>query len=651
MRRLLAALALVAAPAAAQAPAPGDLVVNEFLYDEPAEGSPGEYVEILNRTDRPFDLQDFTLNDAIGPDEPVTTGPTTIGPGGYAVVVEDAELFQAVFPGVPFVEQPRWSALNNTGDAVVLRYRGALVDSVAYRPSWGGDGAALERKDPAGPSSVAANWATTTDVRGGTPGARNTQFAPDLAGPRLVSAAPTPDGRRLAVVVDEPLDPESVTASAFAVGGGPAVTAARYSEADLTVTLDLAAALAAGTSTVTASGLRDRLGNATAASSVTVEFTPDTVLPTLVRAEALDATMVRVTFSEPVTAASAGAPITYTVRDGIGAPASVTPEADEAGLVEAAVLTLSTPLRDRQPYAVEAAGLVDVAGNVQPSTSAAFFFGEPDVPSPGDLVVSEVMFDPANGSAGEYVEVVNTTADRAFDLSRVTLGDGGGNGRPLSTAPVLLAPGEALAVVRDADGFREAFDGVPFAVAGSALSLPNGGEAVVLRAAGVAVDSVVYDPAWHRAELETATGVSLERRDLLAPAVSAANWSSSLDERGGTPSAENSVGVADTVVERGGGVAVTSPFAPGLGESAEITYTLRAETALVRARVFDGGGRLVRELEPGRLSGSEATLVWDGTGDRRQRLRAGIYVVLIEAVDAEGGTTEAHRAAVVLARP
>ena len=71
----------------------------------------------------------------------------------------------------------------------------------------------------------------------------------------------------------------------------------------------------------------------------------------------------------------------------------------------------------------------------------------------------------------------------------------------------------------------------------------------------------------------------------------------------------------------------------------------------MRCRVYDGGGRLVRELEPGRLVGGAATLVWDGTGDDRRPLRAGIYVVLVEAVDAEGGTAEAVRGAVVLARP
>ncbi len=67
-------------------------------------------------------------------------------------------------------------------------------------------------------------------------------------------------------------------------------------------------------------------------------------------------------------------------------------------------------------------------------------------------------------------------------------------------------------------------------------------------------------------------------------------------------------------------------------------------------RVFDGGGRLVRELAPAQLSGPQGFADWDGRDDAGQRLRAGIYVVLVEALDVEGGTTERYRAVLVLAR-
>ena len=254
------------------------------------------------------------------------------------------------------------------------------------------------------------------------------------------------------------------------------------------------------------------------------------------------------------------------------------------------------------------------------------------------------MYDPASGADGEFVELVNTTADRTFDLSTLTL-----DGDPISPDPVALVPGGYAVVARNAAAFAAAFPGVPAAQL-SGLSLSNSGDTVVLAAGDVVIDSLTYDPDWHREELDDATGISLERRDPAGPSGAASNWSSSLDPTGATPGRENTATVAGNPQERDGGVTVTSPFAPDDGEATRITYTLEAPAGLVRVRVFDAGGRLVREVEDGRLSGTAGEVVWDGRDDAGRRLRAGIYVVLLEAVDVEGGTTEAHRAAVVLAR-
>ncbi len=628
-----------------------DLVLNEFLYDPPSTDNPGEFVELVNRSDKTFDLRDFTLNDGTGEDQPVTAEAAFVAPGAYAVLVQDLEAFGAVFPGVDAIEQPAWSALNNTGDAIVLRYQGAVVDSLFYRPTWGGDNASLERRDPAGPSSVSVSWATTTDLRGGTPGALNSQFAPDVTGPRLVSATASPDGRTLTVQLDEPLDPATVTPGRFTVDDGPAVRDVLYLPEATSLTLTLDAPLPEGESTVIATALADLLGNVTDRSATTVTFVPDTTPPTLVRVTSTSTspTTIRVRYSEPVTEASALA-ATYAVVDMGASVTEVAVDERANGGATVATLTLSEPLNDQSLYTLSANGLVDFAGNESGLTTARFFVGTADTPGAGDLVLTEIQYDPLIGSDGEYLEVLNRTADRIFDLRGVTLDDGDGDGDALADEPILVLPGQYLAIVRDLAGFRIAFPDAEAAEAGSVIGLANGGEAVVLRAGGVVVDSVSYDPAWHRIELDDATGIALERRDPAGPSNAPSNWSSSLSERGGTPSAENSVGVAGTPVERDGGLTVTSPFAPPQ-ESAQIHVTLATEAALVRARVFDGGGRLVRELEPGRLVGGMAALEWDGTDDDRRQLRAGIYVVLVEAVDVQGGTTEAHRAAIVLARP
>ena len=309
-----------------------------------------------------------------------------------------------------------------------------------------------------------------------------------------------------------------------------------------------------------------------------------------------------------------------------------------------ATLTFATALQDRVVYTFTATGLEDLAGNTGGGT-ASLFFGTADVPQRGEIVINELMFDPQNGSDGEYFELTNATTDRIFDLRQFTVGD-----ELIATTPAVLTPGQILAIVKEPEAFSTLFPAVPFIEANGFDGLSNSGDSVVLRVGTTVIDSVVYDPVWHRPELDGATGIALERRDLAGPSNDASNWSSSLDERGGTPSAANTVDVADGGAPDGTGIEATSPFAPDDGEAARIAYTLSAEASLVRVRIYDSGGRFVRELEPGRLSGRKGSLLWDGRGESGERLRVGYYVVLVETVDAQGGTTERYTATVVLAR-
>ena len=628
-------------------PGPRDLVVNEIQYDPPpGQPSTNEWVEIYNRSDQTFDLSALRFADAVSAALVITGTPTAIAPGAYVVIGRDAAAFSAAFPGVPFVQVAGFPTLNNDADRpAILLADGTIIDAVPYRVSWGGTDVTLERKDPNGPSTSARNFASSTDPAGGTPGRQNSVFAPDVSGPMLVAASASPDGRTITVTVDEPLDPASVTASAFTVSGA-SVTAAVYDDAALTVTLTLAAPLA-GDATVTATTLRDGLGNTTATSSVALTFTPDVTPPGIAQAFPTDAQTVRIEFTEPVTIASAQN-ATYTLDGGLGAPTDVAVETD-GGFAVAVVLTFGTPLVERQVYTLTVSGITDRAGNTQAGASTRILFGQTDTPTAGQLVVNEIMYDPRTGDS-EYVEVLNTTPDLVFGLRTVTLDDGDPtSATALATTPTLVLPGDYAVIVRNGPAFAARFPGVPFVVL-SNLSLSNSGEAIVLRADGAVLDSVYYQPSWHRAELDDATGISLERRDPNGPSNARSNWSSSLDSLGGTPGRGNTVSIAAPAVPRGDAITVTSPFAPDDGEAARITYTLDAPAALVRVRIFDGGGQMVREIEDGRLSGATGTVEWDGTDRDGRRQRAGIYVVLLEAVDTEGGRTEAHRAALVLAR-
>jgi flagellar hook assembly protein FlgD len=98
---------------------------------------------------------------------------------------------------------------------------------------------------------------------------------------------------------------------------------------------------------------------------------------------------------------------------------------------------------------------------------------------------------------------------------------------------------------------------------------------------------------------------------------------------------------------------VPSPFSPdgdGIDDVAFLRYTLDAAVSLARVRIYDASGREVYEHEA-ELAGRDGQLAWDGRSSSGERLRIGIYVVLFEALDADGGAVEVFKEPVVLARP
>ena len=303
-------------------------------------------------------------------------------------------------------------------------------------------------------------------------------------------------------------------------------------------------------------------------------------------------------------------------------------------------------------------------------------------PAPGDLVINEIMFDPLaddfdnRPNQPEYVELFSTAphpitlrnaywTDRpteAGEADTVHVGNQLAALQPGGFA-VVFAPSDAVERPAETSTLAQAFPGTDLSAAdvtllpipSSSLGLLNDGSLIRLhRADGDTLAAVNYDPDWHAPGLVDTKGVSLARISPQAPAQDPQSWTSSVAAEGGTPGGPNSVFIAgDQPEDASSLVATPSPFSPdgdGRDDATRLQFTLQADASLVRLRIFDARGRKVYEDE-GALAGRSGELIWDGRGSDGRDLRLGIYVALLEAVDAEGGTVETLREAVVLARP
>ncbi|MDZ7658602.1 lamin tail domain-containing protein [Fodinibius sp.] len=318
--------------------------------------------------------------------------------------------------------------------------------------------------------------------------------------------------------------------------------------------------------------------------------------------------------------------------------------------------------------------LSDVKGNT--TTSSEIPVAQPL--QNGDLVINEIMFNPlANADDNqpdqtEYIELRNTQ-DYAISLKGLFLHDEpdeNGNIRdiqPVSTTAKWVSPqGHVLIHADESTSFEESQTAVFFDLTSpnmqsimranrSSLSLASSDDAIYIAdSTGTTIDSVFYDESWHNPNIIDTRGIALERIAPEGPSSDETNWGSSVTEKGGTPNSKNSIYQENGELSQETGISFNpNPFSPdddGYEDNLFINYKLDQQDYLIKVRIYDRYGRLVRTLADGEQAGFEGQLIWDGRKDDNSRNRIGIYIVIFEAYDSASGSDETFKKTVVLAR-
>jgi hypothetical protein len=281
---------------------------------------------------------------------------------------------------------------------------------------------------------------------------------------------------------------------------------------------------------------------------------------------------------------------------------------------------------------------------------------------PRALIINEIMYAPLTGQA-EWIELYNPNSF-PVDMTDWTLSDmrdATGKANVFSIAGTrteIQAGGYAVlssdsTILSQFPSLQDLGEGSGVIILNrTSLSLNNEGDEVIIRdLVGTVIDSVHYFPSWHNPDITDVTGVSLERINPNLSSNDRRNWSSCVERVGGTPGLQNSI-FTTAIAPRTTLSVSPNPFSPdgdGFEDFTVISYRLSSQIARVNVRIFDSLGRLVRTLANYDPSASTGQIIWDGLDDDKHRLRMGIYIVLLEAIDSAGGTIESAKAAAVVA--
>ncbi len=251
-------------------PDSGEITINEFMYD-PANGF-SEFIELFNRTDSAFNLQNWTLNDNTGNRRAISDTSFILNPGAYLVLTPDSTLYE-MNNSIPILDLgSRFPSLNNSTDAIVIRNQeGTLIDSLTYFSDWGGETISLERLSPDAPSIYRENWADSPSEDLATPGGPN-QVEPDKNPPQIQNIS-YPSSNSIRVYFDERVD-SALAHDLDSYSLSPDISINKITEyAGNSLTLVLGSSLTDGTIyTITVESQQDIFGNELELASVELEY-------------------------------------------------------------------------------------------------------------------------------------------------------------------------------------------------------------------------------------------------------------------------------------------------------------------------------------------------------------------------------------------
>jgi hypothetical protein len=181
---------------------PGDVVLNEVLYDPRGYGS--DFVELYNRSTKVLSLANWKLanetNGVIGNATVITSAAYLLLPGQYVLIAEDTANIADAYPlghRDRFLQADMPSYNNGAGVVVLQDILGDTLDRFAYDDALhfellnSVDGVSLERVDPERPATDPTNWHSAAETVGyATPGYLNSQYSPTVAARGELSIEP-----------------------------------------------------------------------------------------------------------------------------------------------------------------------------------------------------------------------------------------------------------------------------------------------------------------------------------------------------------------------------------------------------------------------------------------------------------------------------
>ena len=269
------------------------------------------------------------------------------------------------------------------------------------------------------------------------------------------------------------------------------------------------------------------------------------------------------------------------------------------------------------------------------ATTLSGNFALADIPQAGDLIINEILFDPASGGS-DFVELYNRSS-KVINLNGLSIANA--EDTVLFTQNFFLNPASYVVLTPDSNYQKSTF---PEAVPGrfyttSLPSLNNDSSTIRVLYNSLLIDKVSYTEDWHLSLIDDTENKTLERINPEGASSSASNWHTAAETVGfGTPGKLNSQYMSGEVSSTFGTTEpIFSPDNDGFQDVLLFQYNFEAGM-IATLKIFDNQGREIHTLFSSELLGQQGSFTWDGVLENNQKAPIGIYIAVIEAFSADG---------------
>jgi hypothetical protein len=309
------------------------------------------------------------------------------------------------------------------------------------------------------------------------------------------------------------------------------------------------------------------------------------------------------------------------------------------------ILNLEDNIGSGIEYTLSIIAIQDKLGNIADDISETFIFVS--TPKPGDLKVSEILFDPFIGGE-DFVEIYNHS-DQILSLENIYLANLDKEEESLITEPLIIMPGQHLAYTSNYDFLENNYQIISpenvFEQSIPSFNNADGNFSIVLKnnENSIVLDSFDYEEDLHFELLSDTEGVSLERLNYDENSENTGNWHSASEASGfATPGYENSNSFEAGIIDGMFSLQNTT-FSPN-GDSEDDLLILNYETTkpgfISDIDIFDAHGRPVKKLERSLLLSVKGFVQWDGINEEGNRERVGVYILYITGFHPDGDKFE-----------